>query len=198
MSEAGHGPSKDASTNGGETITDPTSADSTSADSTSADSTSAEASGLDMAVGGRLDSIEAIVARYSVSSSPLRSRLYIGLGSLFVVFAVIGIWIPGWPTVSWAVPAAFLFSLSSERLFRWTLTNRFFGPALFEYYASGKSIPRHAKLSIVALIATMTALSAYFVFRVSYPADPGYGPALIVFAGLAGMWYVGKRVATRT
>lgn len=145
----------------------------------------------------RLPSVEAIVARYAATSSPIRRRAYIALGSLFVVFAVIGVWVPGWPTVSWAIPAAFLFSLSSERLFRWTLTNRLFGPALFEYYATGKTIPRHAKHSILALIAIMSVLSAYIVFRVSYPADPGFGPAVILLVGVVGLWYVGKRVATR-
>ena len=154
-------------------------------------------SGSEADADARLDSVDAIIERYSVGSSPIRSRLYVSLGLLFVAFAIIGIWIPGWPTVSWAVPAAFLFSLSSERLFRWTLTNRFFGPALFEYYASGKSIPKHAKWSIVVLIGAMTALSAYFVWTVSYPVDPGYGPALIALTGLFGMWYVGIRVATR-
>ena len=93
----------------------------------------------------RLESIDAIVERYCVASSPTKSRLYVGLGLLFVVFAIVGIWVPGWPTVSWAVPAAFLFSYSSESMFRWTLTNRFFGPAMFEYYATGKTIPKHAK-----------------------------------------------------
>lgn len=146
---------------------------------------------------GRLDSVDAIVERYAVSSSPVRSRIYVALGCLFVAFALIGVWVPGWPTVSWAVPAAFLFSLSSERLFRWSLTNPYFGPALFRYYATGKTLPGHAKLAIVAMIALMTSLSAYFVFRVSYPADPGFGPGLIVIAGLVGMWYVGMRVATR-
>ena len=93
----------------------------------------------------RLESLDAIVERYCVASSPAKSRLYIGLGSLFVIFAIVGIWVPGWPTVSWAVPAAFLFSYSSETMFRWTLTNRFFGPAMFEYYATGKTIPKHAR-----------------------------------------------------
>ena len=79
----------------------------------------------------RLETVEEIVEEYSVSSSPSKSRLYTILGSLFVVFAIIGIWIPGWPTVSWAVPAAYFFSISSERLFRWTLTNDYFGPAIF-------------------------------------------------------------------
>ena len=66
----------------------------------------------------KLKSIEQIIDKYSVSSSPLKSKIYVSLGCLFVFFAVIGIWIPGWPTVSWAVPAAFLFSLSNEKLFR--------------------------------------------------------------------------------
>lgn len=141
--------------------------------------------------------VDAIVARYAVAASPWKRRTYAALGCLFVVFAIIGVWVPGWPTVSWAVPAAFLFSMSSERLFRWTLTNRLFGPAIFEYYASGKTIPRHAKLGLVLLIGVMAGLSAWFVFRVSYPADPGFGPAAIAVVGLIGMWYVGRRVRTR-
>ena len=75
----------------------------------------------------RLESIDDIVDVYFVSSSPVRSKIFVALGSLFVLFAVIGIWIPGWPTVSWAGPAAFLFSFSSEKLFRWSLTNNYFG-----------------------------------------------------------------------
>ena len=68
----------------------------------------------------RLETVDQVVEKYCVSSSPLKSKLYIGTGSLFILFAIIGIWVPGWPTVSWAVPAAFLFSLSSEKLFRKT------------------------------------------------------------------------------
>jgi len=141
--------------------------------------------------------LDEIVARHAVSANPLKRRLCAALGCVFVVLAVIGVWVPGWPTVSWAVPAAFLFSMSSERLFRWTLTNRLFGPAIFDYYATGKTIPRHAKAGLVVLIGLMSAVSALFVFRVSYPADPGYGPATIVAVGLVGMWYVGRRVRTR-
>ena len=81
----------------------------------------------------RLGTIDEVVERYCVASSPAKSRLYVGIGSLFLVFAVIGVWVPGWPTVSWAVPAAFLFSMSSERMFRLTLTNRYFGSAMFDY-----------------------------------------------------------------
>lgn len=158
----------------------------------------------------RLETVDDIVERYCVASSPGKSKLYVGLGSLFLAFAVIGIWIPGWPTVSWAVPAAFLFSLSSERMFRLTLTNRYFGAAMFEYYATGKTMPKHAKYLTVGLIATMTSLSSYFVWHVSTRgdgvltdpaswngADPGFGAGAIILVGLIGMWYVGFKVPSR-
>ena len=141
--------------------------------------------------------IEEIIEKYSVQSSPLKSRLYIGLGSLCLLFALIGIWLPGWPTISWAVPAAFLFSLSSKKLFRWCLSNPYFGPALFDYYATGKTIPKHAKLGVIALMSSMVTLSTYFVYKVSYPADPGYGAGTIAALGLVGVWYLIFKVKTR-
>ena len=158
----------------------------------------------------RLETIDEVVGKYCISNDSMRSRLYVGLGMLFLGFAVIGIWIPGWPTVSWAVPAAFLFSISNERMFRLTLTNRYLGPAMFEYYATGKTIPRHAKRAVVGLIALMSSTSAFFVWHVSTKgngvlfdpsswdgADPGFGAASILFVGLIGMWYVGFRVPSR-
>ena len=158
----------------------------------------------------RLNSIDEIVEKYCVASSTAKSRVYVGLGCLFLVFAIIGIWVPGWPTVSWAVPAAFLFSLSSEGLFRYTLTNRYFGPAMFDYYATGKTLPAHAKKAIMLMIGLMSSLSSYFVWHVSTRgdgellspstwngADPGFGAASIILVGLAGIFYVRYRVNTR-
>ena len=130
-------------------------------------------------------------------------------GSVFVIFAIIGIWIPGWPTVSWAVPAAFLFSLSSKRLFRWSLTNRFFGSAIFDYYASGKTIPRHAKYGIAFMISIMTILSTYGVWAVSTRGMERssillrgmgqtrvMGPSILI-AGIIGVWFVSASQDTR-
>ncbi|MEE2630283.1 MAG: DUF454 family protein [Candidatus Thermoplasmatota archaeon] len=158
----------------------------------------------------RLETIDEVVDAYCVASSPSKSKLYVGIGSILLVFAFVGIWVPGLPTVSFAVPAAFLFSLSSERMFRLTLTNRFFGEALFEYYATGKTIPAHAKYTTIAMIGIMTALSSYFVWYVSTkgegaigdPAswngpDPGFGAVSIILVGLLGMWYVGFKVPSR-
>ena len=158
----------------------------------------------------RTATIDEIVERYCVSSNPFLSRLYLGLGFMFIGFAIIGLWVPGWPTVSWAVPAAFLFSYSSERMFRWTLTNRFFGSAMFDYYATGKTVPSHAKVAIIVLIGLMSAASATLVWKVSTlgdgeifepsswnGADPGYGAVTIILVGLLGIFYVATRVRIR-
>ncbi len=158
-----------------------------------------------------MQSVDAVVEKYAVVSSPLKSRIYVGLGSIFVAFAIIGIWVPGWPTVSWAVPAAFLFSLSNEKLFRWTLTNKFFGSALFEYYATGKTLPGHVKIIIIGMIATMVSISAYFVWYVSTKGDGqlfepsswngadeyAFGSITILAVGALGMLYVATMVKSR-
>ena len=160
----------------------------------------------------RLNTIDEIVERYSVASSKLKSKIYVALGSLFLIFAIIGIWVPGWPSVSWAVPAAFLFSLSNERLFRWTLSNRFFGPTLFEYYATGKTLPSHVKFIIIGMIGLMSIISAFFVWSVSTKGDDGNllnpsswtgadefaaGSITILVVGLIGMIYILRWVKTR-
>ena len=156
------------------------------------------------------ETVDEIVEYYFQSSSPFRSKIYVALGSLFVVFALIGILLPGWPTVSWAVPAAFLFSLSNEKLFRWSLSNKYFGSALFNYYATGKTLPSHVKLIVISFILLMSIISSYFVFLVSTVKDgdltdppswngkdPGFGAGTIMAVGLVGVLYVLSRVKSR-
>jgi len=121
-------------------------------------------------------------------------RFYVLLGCLFILFAIIGIWVPGWPTVSWAVPAAYLFSISNERLFRWTLTNRWFGSALFDYYVTGKTLPKHVKILILIMISLMSALS---IWAATIAGDPGYGQVFILVVWAIGIYWVGWRINTR-
>jgi len=142
-----------------------------------------------------LTSVDAIVEQYSRKSTLMKRRLYVSLGFIFIVCAIIGIWIPGWPTVSWAVPAAYLFSLSNEKLFRWTLTNRWFGSALFDYYSTGKTLPKHVKTWIIVFITIMSAIS---IWVTTLAGDPGYGQAFIVIVWLIGVWFINSKVKTRT
>ena len=71
----------------------------------------------------RLETVDDIVSKYAVVSSPIKSRFYIAFGVFFVILSIIGVWVPGWPTVSWAVPAAFCFSISTSSSLRSILSS---------------------------------------------------------------------------
>ena len=137
--------------------------------------------------------LEFILDTHKPSKNPVVRWLWTGLGSIFVVFAVIGTIVPGWPTTSWLVAAGFCFGRSSRRMFRWLLTNRFFGNALLEYYKAGRALPLHSKIIIIGIISLVSAFSIYFVTKLG---DPGFGQTTIAIIALIGIWFVGWKVPT--
>ena len=156
--------------------------------------------------------LDEIVKMYSVKSGSVKRRIYLCLGYLFILFAIIGVFIPGWPTVSWAVPAAFMFSYSNKKLFIWSLTNRYFGKSIFKYYATGKTLPKHVKNYVVFIILIMSIISSYLVLKLStigngfiFNCDTwdgkdkyGLGSLTIIIIGLFGIFYVLKKIKTRS
>ena len=82
---------------------------------------------------------------------------------------------------------------------------------MFEYYATGKTLPRHVKFVIAGMIGIMTTVSAYFVWYVSTKGDGtlfdmsswngadkyAFGSITIIAVGLMGIAYVLKMVKTR-
>ena len=81
---------------------------------------------------------------------------------------------------------------------------------MFEYYATGKTIPKHAKYGVMAMITLMTLISTTFVWYISTLGDgdvmdpstwngaaPGYGAVTIIVAGLIGVWWLYAKVKTR-
>ena len=81
---------------------------------------------------------------------------------------------------------------------------------MFEYYATGKTLPAHVKYIIASFIFLMSFFSTYFVWFVSTKGegilqdpsswsgpDPGFGSATILFVGLIGVWYVLSQVKSR-
>ena len=141
-----------------------------------------------------LTSVDEIVQKYSKKTTSMWRLIYITIGSVFVGCAFIGLFVPGWPTVSWMVPAAYLFSLSDERFFRWSLTNKLVGGRVFDYYASGKTLPKHAKKLIIGFITLMSFISIYVI---TIAGDPGFGQVTIGLFWLIGVWWLWKKVPAR-
>ena len=137
--------------------------------------------------------VEAVLSDHKPSRNPLVRAIWIVLGIIFVVFAYIGILVPGWPTTSWLVAAAFCFARSSPKLFRWLLTNPVFGNALLNYYRAGKALPLHSKIVIIGMLSVVSTLS---IIVVTKAGDPGFGQTTIAIVALVGIWFIGWKVST--
>src|SRR5690625_4315605 len=96
----------------------------------------------------------------------VRSRLLRGLlmllGGLCVVFAVIGLFVPGWPTTIWLIVAAWLFSRSSPRFYALIINHRVFGPIVRDYRA-GNGIPVRIKVLAISCIVIFAGSSAFLL-----------------------------------
>lgn len=137
--------------------------------------------------------VHVVLSEHKPSSNPIVRIVWISCGLIFVVFAAIGIILPGWPTTSWLVAAGFCFGRSSQSLFRWLLTNRLFGVYLLNYYKSGKTLPLHSKIVICGLISVVSIAS---IIGLTRAGDPGFGQTTIAIVALIGVWWVGWHVPT--
>ena len=86
---------------------------------------------------------------------------YTLLGGLFLALGMLGLVLPGFPGTPFLLVAAWLFSLSNERLHRWMMTNRWFGQILADYHA-GLGIPRRIKAVAVGCVVVVVAASVTF------------------------------------
>ena len=138
--------------------------------------------------------IDSILEKNFINRTLIMRVVWVSLGSVFVFFAYIGTFTPGWPTVSWGVAAAFCYAQSSRKLFRWLLENKMFGSYILDYYENDKTIPKHAKNYVCAMIIVMATISSLVTISLG---DPGYGAATICFVALLGVWFIMRWVPTR-
>jgi len=122
----------------------------------------------------------------NVSRSVMARAVYMVLGFIFLGIGIAGFYIPVLPGTVNLLVAAYFFSMSSERMFRWMMTNKVFGQQLSDYRA-GLGIPRNVKIVAVASIALSVALTV--TLAISGP----WGRAAMVIFGLVGVWFIVTR-----
>ncbi len=85
------------------------------------------------------------------------------MGTLSLIIGGVGIILPLLPTTPFLLLAAVCYARSSERWYRWLLTNRWFGEYIRNWH-EGRGIPMKTKaLSILFLILTMGYSAAVVV-----------------------------------
>ena len=88
--------------------------------------------------------------------------LLIGIGSIFVGLGVIGIFLPLLPTTPFLLAAAWCYARSSERYYKWLISNKWFGKYI-KNYREGNGIPLRAKIAAISILWLTISLSIIFI-----------------------------------
>jgi uncharacterized membrane protein YbaN (DUF454 family) len=91
-------------------------------------------------------------------SNPLLRWMALASGVALLGLGFAGFFLPGLPGTPFLLVAAWLFSLSNPRLYRWMVTNRWFGQIVADYRA-GLGIPRRIKLIAVSTVVVVVSVS---------------------------------------
>ena len=90
----------------------------------------------------------------------LKKKLYIAFGFLAVILAIVGVFIPGLPTVPFLLVALFCFERSSKKYHDMIMNNKYFGPVLQDYY-SGKGLTLSIKIKAILFLSCGMIFSIY-------------------------------------
>ena len=90
----------------------------------------------------------------------LKKKLYITFGFLAVALAIVGVFIPGLPTVPFLLVALFCFERSSKKYHDMIMNNKYFGPILQDYY-SGKGLTSSVKIKAILFLSCGMIFSIY-------------------------------------
>ncbi|NTW49619.1 MAG: DUF454 domain-containing protein [Chlorobiales bacterium] len=91
--------------------------------------------------------------------------ILIGVGTLCVGLAILGIFLPLLPTTPFLLLAAACYAKSSEKFYNWLISHKWFGNYI-KQYREGQGIPFRAKVLGITMNWTMVLISTIFVAKI--------------------------------
>jgi uncharacterized membrane protein YbaN (DUF454 family) len=76
--------------------------------------------------------------------------LFVVVGFLFLALGIIGIVLPVLPTTPFLLLASFCFLKGSARMYRWIMSNRFFGPRINRFRTTGLTVKEKISIYLFA------------------------------------------------
>jgi uncharacterized membrane protein YbaN (DUF454 family) len=116
-------------------------------------------------------------------ANPAVRGLLVVVGLAATALGIAGFVVPGLPGTPLLLVAAWAFSMSSDRLYRWTVTNRWFGQAVADYRA-GLGITRRIKAISVISVVVMVGLS------VGFALETRWARGAVVALGVVGIAFI--------
>lgn len=90
------------------------------------------------------------------------SILLLICGTISLGLGIIGIFLPLLPTTPFLLLTAACYVRSSERFYKWLISNKYFGTYILNY-RSGKGIPLRAKILGVTLLWISMCYTIFFI-----------------------------------
>ena len=90
--------------------------------------------------------------------------LLIIAGTIFLVFGIIGIFLPILPTTPFLLLAAACYARSSQRFYNWLMNNKWFGNYI-KNYRERRGVPLKFKIFTIFLLWLTILISIYFVIK---------------------------------
>jgi uncharacterized membrane protein YbaN (DUF454 family) len=98
---------------------------------------------------------------FEYHKSRIPRPVLLALGWTCVVLGFVGVFVPGLPTTTFLLVAAWCFYRSSERAHVWLMENRLLGPYVRDFL-SGKGMPLKSKVIAITMMWLTCGSSAYF------------------------------------
>lgn len=95
----------------------------------------------------------------------MKKPLFVFLGSLSLALGIIGIVVPGLPTTSFVLLAAYLYARSSEKLYNKLLNHKFLGGYIRDFQ---KGVSIRTKIKAISMMWVMITISGVFFIENLY------------------------------
>ncbi len=127
-----------------------------------------------------------ITVKKEIEKNRVKRALYAIGGSVALILAIVGIFLPGLPCTPFALLAAALFAKSSDKLYNRLLNNKILGPRI-KSYQKRKGISKELKIQILLLMWAMVLISSLLIIK------PLTLRVIVLSAGLVGtfvVWFI--------
>ena len=105
-----------------------------------------------------------------------------GLGLLFLILGLVGILLPVLPTTPFLLLASFFFMRSSDRMHKWLLNHKLFGPTI-RSYMNHRALKKSTKVKALSTLWLSLSISIYIDEII-------YIDILLIVVGLCVSWYL--------